>query len=415
MPESTTIKVKAGETGTFDAIAYEDAGTYIYTITEVAPAKKTYGVTYDTTPRYATVVVDDNLMTTVRYYANKADCDAGKSTETNEHAEVTNTYKPADGTLSVKKVVESDVKADKEKEFPFEVTLKTATGAEGEVREDVNGTYGDMTFEKGVAKFTLKDGEVRTATGLPLINSKLYYRVRETDAGGLKADLSEVKSENEASSVVTCTNKRQSQAQLAVTKQVLGENYKGNEEFEFKLDKVDLGLKKSDVLPQNTSVKVKAGATGTFDNIIYTEPGTYWYTITEVEPENKTTGMSYDTTPNYVAVTVNNDMSTSVRYIVSWDSSEYTGLSAIERWNKMSEQIRNGTFKDEFKNDKLTVNNRYTPPTEEGKKTTTATTATSGRAGLATTSDPTSFVGIIALVIVGVAGIVFGITRRRNK
>ena len=415
LPESTTIKVKAGETGTFDAIAYEDAGTYIYTITEVAPAKKTYGVTYDTTPRYATVVVDDNLMTTVRYYANKADCDAGKSTETNEHAEVTNTYKPADGTLSVKKVVESDVKADKEKEFPFEVTLKTATGAEGEVREDVNGTYGDMTFEKGVAKFTLKDGEVRTATGLPLINSKLYYRVRETDAGGLKADLSEVKSENEASSVVTCTNKRQSQAQLAVTKQVLGENYKGNEEFEFKLDKVDLGLKKSDVLPQNTSVKVKAGATGTFDNIIYTEPGTYWYTITEVEPENKTTGMSYDTTPNYVAVTVNNDMSTSVRYIVSWDSSEYTGLSAIERWNKMSEQIRNGTFKDEFKNDKLTVNNRYTPPTEEGKKTTTATTATSGRAGLATTSDPTSFVGIIALVIVGVAGIVFGITRRRNK
>ena len=58
------------------------------------------------------------------------------------------------GGLTVTKQVYS---GDKTREFRFTVTLSDKT---------VNGTYGDMTFIDGVAEFTLKDGESKTAAGL---------------------------------------------------------------------------------------------------------------------------------------------------------------------------------------------------------------------------------------------------------
>ena len=53
-------------------------------------------------------------------------------------------------------------------QFSFKVTLGDET---------VNGTYGGMTFENGVATFTLADGESKTATGLA---AGLTYTVEET-------------------------------------------------------------------------------------------------------------------------------------------------------------------------------------------------------------------------------------------
>lgn len=58
------------------------------------------------------------------------------------------------GGLTVTKQVYS---GDKTREFRFTVTLSDKT---------VNGTYGDMTFADGVAEFTLKDGESKTAARL---------------------------------------------------------------------------------------------------------------------------------------------------------------------------------------------------------------------------------------------------------
>ncbi len=58
------------------------------------------------------------------------------------------------GGLTVTKQVYS---GDKTREFRFTVTLSDKT---------VNGTYGDMTFIDGVAEFTLKDGESKTAARL---------------------------------------------------------------------------------------------------------------------------------------------------------------------------------------------------------------------------------------------------------
>ena len=60
------------------------------------------------------------------------------------------------GNLSVKKVV-SAKEIDEEKAFNFTVKLDTP----------LTGTYGDMTFTDGEAKFTLTHDETKTAIGLP--------------------------------------------------------------------------------------------------------------------------------------------------------------------------------------------------------------------------------------------------------
>ena len=86
---------------------------------------------------------------------------------------VNNKYTPPAGVktgdLTVKKTV-SGKGADIGDQFRFEVTLSDKT---------VNGTFGDMEFKDGVASFTLKGGESKTAKGLP---EGVEYEVTETDA-----------------------------------------------------------------------------------------------------------------------------------------------------------------------------------------------------------------------------------------
>ena len=64
---------------------------------------------------------------------------------------------------------------DKNKEFHYTFTLESTDDFDA---EDVNGWYGDLFFEKGVAQFTLKDGESVTAKGLP---AGVTYTVVESE------------------------------------------------------------------------------------------------------------------------------------------------------------------------------------------------------------------------------------------
>lgn len=73
------------------------------------------------------------------------------------------------GSLTVAKTVAGNA-GDKEKDFHFTVTLRDKT---------VNGMFGDLTFTNGVAEFTLKHGESKTAIGLP---AGVTYTVTETEA-----------------------------------------------------------------------------------------------------------------------------------------------------------------------------------------------------------------------------------------
>ena len=73
------------------------------------------------------------------------------------------------GSLKVSKTVQGTA-GDPQKAFSFTVMLSDIT---------VSGTYGDMTFTKGVATFTLRHGESKTATGLP---ANIRYSVSEASA-----------------------------------------------------------------------------------------------------------------------------------------------------------------------------------------------------------------------------------------
>ena len=73
------------------------------------------------------------------------------------------------GSLTVSKTVAGNA-GDKDKAFHFTVTLSDQT---------ISGTYGDMEFTDGVAAFTLKHGESKTAAGLP---AGVAYEVMETEA-----------------------------------------------------------------------------------------------------------------------------------------------------------------------------------------------------------------------------------------
>ena len=91
--------------------------------------------------------------------------DTGTISTTKTTATFTNTRDTGD--LTVKKTVASDTKEDETKDFNFIVTLSD-TG--------INGTYGDMEFTEGVAEFTLKHNESKTAEGLP---TEINYTVEE--------------------------------------------------------------------------------------------------------------------------------------------------------------------------------------------------------------------------------------------
>ncbi len=76
---------------------------------------------------------------------------------------------PGTGDLSVTKSV-TGAAGDKTKDWHFRVELSD---------KSINGTYGGMTFTNGVAEFTLKDGENKTARGLPV---GVAYTVTEAEA-----------------------------------------------------------------------------------------------------------------------------------------------------------------------------------------------------------------------------------------
>ena len=82
-----------------------------------------------------------------------------------------------EGALTVEKIVQGN-RGETDRAFTFTVTLtgESQTGIEANT---INDKYGDMTFENGVATFTLKHGESITASGLP---AGLTYSVEETDA-----------------------------------------------------------------------------------------------------------------------------------------------------------------------------------------------------------------------------------------
>ena len=117
---------------------------------------------------YTVTETDENQDGYVTSYTGKTWTIPGGGTA---EAEIVN-HKDSEenkGNLTVSKTVTGDA-ADPNKEWHFHVELSDTS---------INGRYGDMDFNNGVAEFTLKHGESATARDLP---AGLTYTVKESEA-----------------------------------------------------------------------------------------------------------------------------------------------------------------------------------------------------------------------------------------
>ncbi len=274
-----TVTIKGAGSGLFGNIKFTEDGTYTYTITETVDEDSTE-FEYDTSKWTLTVTVTEvgeTLQATGVYTKDGAET-TGASIAT-----FTNTRKTGD--LTVSKTVTGNG-GDKTKEFNFTVALDDKT---------INGTFGDMKFTNGVAKFTLKDGESKTAKGLP---AGVGYTVTETEAN---ADNYTTKYNGEvgktnatgtittAGSTVIVENNRVV-GSLKIKKVVdgLSAEEAANKEFKFTVTGPN-GYK-------DENVTVKGNGETTLENLVLGE-----YTITENETDAQVNGYTLNVTGNKTA------------------------------------------------------------------------------------------------------------------
>ena len=168
----TVVKDGEGISGTYDGVTFTNG---VATVTVKAgesktitglPADATYTVVEQTRVGYKQVSATGDKGTIPADGKAEAVFINTKSTTTEDDD---GGEEEALGNLTVTKQV-SGTAGDKSKTFSFTVLLSD-TG--------INGVYGDMTFTNGVATFTLKHGESKTASGLP---EGLRYSVSEAAA-----------------------------------------------------------------------------------------------------------------------------------------------------------------------------------------------------------------------------------------
>ena len=203
-----TVTNGAGGTIDLGEVEFTKPGTYQYVLKETdgGTLGKQDDITYDTAERTIKVVVTesgtDGLTVTVSITENGVTEDkvytsaaANKVSyvhlvgEKLQNANISQTVEALlakidvakfvnskktvtlPGNLTVSKTV-SGAGASTTKKFTFTVKLSDTT---------LSGAHGDMTFQNGVATFELKDGESKTATGIP---AGVTYTVTESDNAG---------------------------------------------------------------------------------------------------------------------------------------------------------------------------------------------------------------------------------------
>ncbi|MCH5198343.1 MAG: Cna B-type domain-containing protein, partial [Oscillospiraceae bacterium] len=125
------------------------------------------------------------------------------------------------GALSVTKMVDGR-DGEKERDFAFTVTLSDTS---------ITGQYGDMYFNEGVANFTLRHGQTKTARELP---TGITYKVKEETVEGYTVTSTGTTGEitkNDTKLSVFVNNRNQ--GDLTVSKTVLAKNVDPDEEFSF--------------------------------------------------------------------------------------------------------------------------------------------------------------------------------------
>nr|WP_308170179.1 FctA domain-containing protein [Enterococcus innesii] len=261
----------------FDAIDYDQAGTYKYTIREVAGTDST--IAYDDTVYHVTVNVEDQAGQLV----------ASPSYEGS--AVFKNSYNPAKGSAVLEASKELTGKALSADEFQFQLLDE-----QGEVLQTkTNDASGKIYFDAidydqaGTYKYTIREV---AGTDSTITYDDTVYHVTvnvEDQAGQLVASPS-----YEGNAIFKNSyNPAKGSAVLEASKELTGKALSADE-FQFQL--LD---EQGEVLQTKTN---DANGKIYFDAIDYDQTGTYKYTIREVAGTDST--ITYDDTVYHVTVNV---------------------------------------------------------------------------------------------------------------
>ena len=245
------------------------------------------------------------------------------------------------GNLTVTKMV-SGSSGDQNKAFTFTVTLD---------KKDLSGTYGDMTFTNGVATFTLKHGENKTATGLP---AGVSYTVEETDNSGYTVTKANATGTIQTGITATAAfenykgsssgsgggggggggsshTPQAARVTLTATKTLDGQIPTGSG-FTFFLD---------DANGHRLQAKNNQGNNITFDILTFDQTGTYVYYLTEQTGNDK--NVNYDAASYKVTVTVTCPYDYEANVSYEKNGQAYHGVPAFSNTTKSVPQTPDTT------------------------------------------------------------------------
>ena len=294
-----------GKAFTFKAISYTATGSHAYQVKEVAGQDGT--ITYSDAVLDVTVNVTDDGSGQLTATANKTAADLT----------FTNTYTPTATTATITGTKALTGRDLAEGEFFFD--LKDADGNVVQtVQNGADGTFGfaPLQLDKvGTYVYTVSERAGATANGVTYDTTVFTATVTVTEDAethALEAQVAYSKG-GKAADAVTFSNSyapAATEVKLGASKVLSGEDLKEGQ-FSFQ-------LKDADGKVLQTAKNAADGTVG-FEAISYDKPGTYAYSISEVDDGQK--NVTYDAAEHRVTVTVTDDGAGHLVATVTYDGA----------------------------------------------------------------------------------------------
>lgn len=294
-----------GKAFTFKAISYTATGSHAYQVKEVAGQDGT--ITYSDAVLDVTVNVTDDGSGQLTATANKTAADLT----------FTNTYTPTATTATITGTKALTGRDLAEGEFFFD--LKDADGNVVQtVQNGADGTFGfaPLQLDKvGTYVYTVSERAGATANGVTYDTTVFTATVTVTENAETRALEAQVaySKGGKAADAVAFSNSyapAATEVKLGASKVLSGEDLKEGQ-FSFQ-------LKDADGKVLQTAKNAADGTVG-FEAISYDKPGTYAYSISEVDDGQK--NVTYDAAEHRVTVTVTDDGAGHLVATVTYDGA----------------------------------------------------------------------------------------------
>ena len=340
----TESKNAANGDYSFTLPAFDAEGTHYYVVKELNAGNKVEGTTYDAKEYRFTVKIEDNengqLIPTVTAHEGGSVAVSG-TVATVTGLNFTNNYKADSCFVSFSGTKTLDgIRPLKADDFTFQLYKTGSDFATAGITpvETKNGgtgnkqfTFADQTLDSaGKHYFVIKESTANSIGGVDYDPAEYRITVNVTDEGNgkLKAQItSQVKvtaAGSESAQEIAFTNKYTAQeatVDISGKKSIDTRPLKDGEKFTFLLQETDSSYTAlTGSVPQEKQ-NAQDGAFA-FDQLRFSLPGTYYYTVTEKDAGEKINGVTYDETVYKIKVVVTDNEAGKLIPTVTVDNSQ---------------------------------------------------------------------------------------------